>query len=345
MLERLFPLSCLLLVACLLSGCAVSSSRPIPWQDETVELVWPEAPDQPRVRYLRSLSGPADFKEKSRVSEMMSWMLGEQEEGLSFVNPFSVAVSRSGSVWVADTVAHILHRLDMSRGKINYFYDFAGQSLVSPSGVAVDDERQRVYLADASLKTVFVLDADGRYLGSWEPPGGFGRPAGLALDQSGRLLVADVAGGVVHIFNPDGTSDSQVLSKVNSDGRFNRPLNVAVGPNGEILVLDSFSFRVEVQTAQGKLLGTIGQLGDAAGYMARPKGLAVDQSGHVYVSDSAFDNIQVFDMAGNLLMFWGSAGREPGRFNLPAGLFIDEGKRLFVADSYNHRVQVFQLLH
>ena len=322
----------------------MSSSRSIPWQDETVELVWPEAPDQPRVRYLRSLSGPADFKEKSRASELMSWMLGEQQEGISFVSPFSVAVSRSGSVWVADNVAHILYRLDMNRGKIDYFHEFSSHTLVSPSGVAVDDERNRVYLADASLKKVFVLDSEGRYLDNWAPLGGFGRPAGLALDPAGRLLVADVADGVVHIFNPDGTLASQVQSKVNPSGRFNRPLNVAAGPNGEILVLDSFSFRVEVQTAQGELLGTIGQLGDAAGYMARPKGLAVDRSGHVFVSDSAFDNIQVFDMAGNLLMFWGGAGGQPGRFNLPAGLFVDEENRLFVADSYNHRVQVFQLL-
>jgi DNA-binding beta-propeller fold protein YncE len=275
---------------------------------------------------------------------MLSWLLGDQESGASFVSPFSVAASVDGSVWVADNVAHILYRMNVNRGKIDYFHEFSGQRLASPSGVAVDDERKRVYLADASLRTVFVLDSEGRYLSNWMPPEGFGRPAGLALDQAGRLLVADVASGVVHIFNPDGTIASQLHSQVNSDGLFNRPLNVAIGPNGEVLVLDSFSFRVEVQSARGELIGTIGQLGDAAGYMARPKGLAVDASGHVFVSDSAFDNIQVFDMAGNLLMFWGGAGGQPGRFNLPAGLFVDKESRLFVADSYNHRVQVFQLL-
>ncbi|MCK4508685.1 MAG: hypothetical protein KAU27_09095 [Desulfuromonadales bacterium] len=341
MTRRLFFLFLCLI---LLSACAGSISGPVAWQDEAVDLVWPESPEQPRVRYLRSLSGPEDLKEKTKTSGVLSWLLGDRQEEPSLLSPYAVASSRTGAVWVADNVAGMLYRLDMNRRKVDYFQEFSGLSLVSPSGVAVDDERQRVFLTDAGHRQVFVLDSEGNYLASWAPPGGFERPAGLALDPAGRLLVADAAGGKVYIFNPDGTMASQIQSKVNPDGRFTRPLNVAVGPNGEILVLDAFSFRVEVFDAQGELLGTIGELGDAAGYMARPKGLAVDQDGHVFVSDSAFDNIQVFDMAGNLLMFWGSAGRQPGQFNLPAGLFVDHEGRLFVADSYNHRIQAFQLL-
>lgn len=335
-----FP--CLLLS--LLAACAGSASRPIVWQDDAVSLVWPEPPDQPRIQYLRSLSGPEDFKEKSRTAGVLTWLLGDRQEDLPLLSPFAVAVSRPDQMWVADNGSRMLYHLDLSRRRIDYFQEFNGLNLVSPSGVAVDDQRRRVYLADAGHRQVFVLDQTGTYLGSWGPPGGFERPAGLALDADGRLLVADAAGGVVYVFNPDGTLATTVRSKVNPDGRFSRPLNVAVGPHGEILVLDAFGFRVEVLDANGDLLGTIGQLGDAAGYMARPKGLAVDQDGHVFVSDSAFDNIQVFDMAGNLLMFWGGAGRSAGKFSLPAGLFIDQERRLFVADSYNHRVQVFQLL-
>lgn len=328
----------------LLTACAGSPSRPLVWQDDTVSLVWPEPPDQPRVQYLRSLSGPEDFKEKSRAAGVLSWLLGDRQDDLALLSPFAVAVSRSDQVWVADNGSRMLYHLDLNRRRVDYFQEFNGLNLVSPSGVAVDDERRRVFLADAAHKQIFVLDQEGRYLDSWGPAGGFQRPAGLVVDAAGRLLVADAMGGVVYVFNADGTLATTVRSKVNPDGRFNRPLNVAVGPNGEILVLDAFAFRVEVQDAKGELLGTIGQLGDAAGYMARPKGLAVDRDGHVFVSDSAFDNIQVFDMAGNLLMFWGGAGRPAGQFNLPAGLFIDQEKRLFVADSYNHRVQVFQLL-
>lgn len=333
---------CLLLN--LLYGCAGPVSQPVAWQDETIDLIWPEPPDQPRVSYLRSLRGSEDFKKKNQTSGMMNWLLGERREDLSLMSPFAVAASHSGPVWVADSGMHLLCKLDLERQRTEYYHEFDGYKLVSPSGVAVDDERQKVFLADAARDKIFVLDVKGRYLDSWGPPNGFKRPAGLALDPSGRLLVADAMGGVVYVFNPDGKLVSEIHSQLNKDGRFIRPISVASGPNGEILVLDAFAFRVEVLDARGELLGTIGQLGDAAGYMARPRGLAVDREGHVFVSDSAFDNIQVFDMAGRLLMFWGSAGRQPGQFNLPAGLFVDQARRLFVADSYNQRVQVFQLL-
>lgn len=328
----------------LLSGCLGAATQPVSWQDEAVDLVWPEAPDRPRVRYLRSLKGPGDFKEENRTSGILNWLLGDQRKDLSLLSPFAVAVSRSGPVWVADNGAGMLYRLDLDRRRVDYFQEFSGIQLVSPSGVAVDDERQRVFLADAAHKRIFVLDQKGNYLDSWGPTGGFERPAGLAVDAAGRLLAVDALGGMVYIFNIEGKTVAQIGSKVSSTGRFSRPLNVAVGPNGEILVLDALTFRVEVQSAQGELLGTIGQLGDSAGSMARPKGLAVDREGHVFVSDSAFDNIQVFDMAGSLLMYWGRAGGQPGHFNLPAGLFIDHENRLFVADSYNHRIQAFQLL-
>lgn len=337
-------LICCNLMLLVTSGCVGPTSQPFVWQDETVDLVWPDSPDKPRVRYLRSFSGPEDFKVKGRTSEVLTWLFGERQEAPSLLNPFAIAVSRTNSVWVADSGAHALYRLDLSLQKVDYFQGFSGVSLVSPNGVAVDDERRRVFLADAAHRKIFVLDLEGNYLASWGPPEGFEVPAGLSLSSDGRLMVADAQAGYVYIFNPDGTIASQVKSKLNPAGRFSRPLNVAFGPNGEILVLDTFAFRVEVQDVQGNLIGTIGQLGDSAGYLARPKGLAVDQNGSVYVSDSAFDNIQVFDMTGNLLMFWGGAGGNVGQFNLPAGLFIDSDRRLFVADTYNHRVQVFQLL-
>lgn len=343
MLKSLVLFSFCLIVA-LFCGCAGSVSKPLVWQEEGVDLVWPAPPDQARVRYLRSLSGPDDFKSEGQKSKMFTWLLGEQLPEAPFVSPYAVAVDSDGVVWVADNGASMLYRYNLKDRRIDYIQEFSEIQLVSPSGVAVDNQRRKVFLADAGLRKIIVLDFAGNYLSSWEPVGGFDRPSGLAVDAAGRLLVADAGSGVVQVFNVDGSLAKTLNSKVNPDGRFIRPLQVAAGPNGEVLILDAFAFQVEIQDAQGGLLGTVGQLGDAAGYLARPRGLAVDQDGHVFISDAAFDNIQVFDMAGNLLMFWGGAGRSPGQFNLPAGLYIDDKGRFFVADSYNHRVQTFELL-
>lgn len=334
---------CLALLS--LTNCAGLSDKQFVWQDQDISLFWPAPPDQPRIRYLRSLSGPEDFKGSDKESAVLNWLFGQQQKEFPFVTPFSVAVSNAGVVWIVDSSTAMLYRYDSVRHRVDYYESFSAENLSTPSGVVVDDQRQRVFVADAEKRQVFVIDFEGEYLGSRVPEEGFGRPSGMTIDPAGRLLVTDAEKGKVYIFNPDGSLATTLQSRLSENGRFNRPISVAVGPGGEFLILDAFAFQVEVQDAQGRLLRTIGGLGDAAGYFARPKGLAVDGEGHVFVSDAAFDNIQVFDLDGNLLMHWGGPGNGAGQFNLPAGLFVDSGGRLFVADSYNHRIQVFQLLH
>jgi DNA-binding beta-propeller fold protein YncE len=326
-----------------LPGC-VATTQPVSWQEPGVDAAWPQPPDRERVRYLRSLSGPEDFELENSSTGLLDWMFGKRQNDPPLLYPFAVAVSDAEVVWVADSGTALLYRFDPARRRVSYFAQFNERELLAPLGVAVDDERGRVYLSDAGRNEVLVLDREGRYLASWTPPGGFGRPVGLAVDADGRLLVADAGAGIVRVFDSEGAQVETIASLSNPEGRFRRPLSVAVGPAGEVLILDAFAFQIEVQDAAGKLLGTIGRLGDAAGSLARPRGVAVDAAGHVFVSDSAFDNIQVFDMTGNLLMYWGKTGKAPGQFSLPAGLFVDSRQRLFVADSYNHRLQAFQLL-
>lgn len=325
-----------------LVGC--STGKPIVWQEPGIDLVWPVPPDPPRIRYLRSLTGPADFREEGNARGVLNWLLGESEQDWSLLTPYALAYDDFGCLWVADSGARMLYRFDLSRGEIDYIQESNGVRLVTPVGIVADNVNKRVFVADAELASILVFDLKGQLLSRWVPPEGFKRPAGLALDASGRLYAADVLAGHVVIFDPTGKVVERRGSRFNSDGLFNRPIAVAIGPQGELLVNESMAFHIEVQNAQGSLLGTIGRLGDGPGMFARPRGVAVSPQGHVFVSDAAFDNIQVFDLTGQLLMHFGSTGEGAGQFNLPAGLFLSRESRLFVADSYNHRVQVFQFM-
>lgn len=343
-MHRLSRWTVLVPLLAVLAGCGSLSSQPFAWSDPSVERVWPPPPDPPRIRYLRTLTGPDDFQSQRQTAGLWTWLLGERQDQLPLLTPFAVAKSAPGPVWVADNGARLLYRIDVERRRVDYIQEPDGMRLNAPSGVAVDNQRQRVYLADAAHDRIFVLDDQGEALDRWGPRDGFERPAGLAVDATGQLYVADAGSGLVQVFDPQGTLVRTIGSQLNPAGRFDRPLAVAIGPGGEIAILDALAFRIEVQDPAGRLLATIGGVGDAAGHLARPKGLAIDSKGYLFVSDSAFDNIQVFDLTGNLLMYWGEAGDGPGQFNLPAGLAIDENHRLLVADWYNHRVQVFQIL-
>lgn len=327
-----------------LPGCA--SVRPVDrdWADPQVDLVWPGSPAEPRIRFLRAITGPADFHDESQTGRFFRWIVGEKKQQIQLNFPYGVAADGEGKVWVTDTGSRIVHVFDLVRNRVDYLANAGNEPFLSPIGVTVDSGRRRLYVSDSVLKKVFLFDHEGSFLGFRQPPGGFGRPAGLATDTEGNLYVVDVLKGEVEVFSAAGDYLRSIGSTQTSDGKFNRPSNVFVDGSGRVFVTDSMNFRVEIIGSQGEPLGTIGQLGDVPGAFARPRGVAVDSEGHVYVADAAFDNLQIFDAAGRLLLYFGGLGRGPGKFNLPAGLYFDRNDRLYVVDAFNHRVQIFQYL-
>ena len=328
----------------ILCGCSAVLPPEDVWLPRQDELVWPKPPSPPRIRYLRTLTGPQDFVKPDQTTSLLDWLVGERELTVPLLTPMAVTADGVSKVWVADSSAGMIFQFDLAKERVDYFRQVGDLALQSPSGLAYDPRTERLYVADVMLGKVFVLDEEGQLLGERSLPEGFQRPGGLAIDKAGRLYVADALRGEVIIFDADGRVQGRVGSRSSPDGRFQRPTQLALGPHGELLIVDALRFLIEVQGPTGQLLGTIGEIGDGPGALARPRGIAVDSEGHVYVADAAFDNVQVVDLAGRLLMHWGGAGSAHGQFNLPAGLFMDGADRLYVADSYNHRVEVFAYL-
>ncbi|HAD04442.1 MAG: hypothetical protein A2091_03415 [Desulfuromonadales bacterium GWD2_61_12] len=324
------------------SGCTLLSPAAVEWADAEVSAVWPSPPDPPRLRYLRSLSGAADFAEKGKSGRFFRWLTGEADRGVPLVSPYGVAADGQGRVWVADMGVAAVHVIDLARRRVEYIVQAGNTFLVSPVGVALDLFRNMLYISDAGLNKVFVFDLDGRYIGERTGLAAFGRPAGLAVDAAGQLYVVDVVKSQVDIFSPDGGYLRSLKSAAPPDREFKLPSNVAVAADGSVFVVDSMNFRLEVFDAEGRSQRTIGLLGDVPGTFARPRGIALDADGHIYVADAVLDNVQIFDRDGKLLLFFGGRGKAAGEFSLPSGLFFDQFNRLYVADVYNQRIQVFQ---
>jgi DNA-binding beta-propeller fold protein YncE len=346
MSARLFPwIRIAPVLVLLVVGCVFGRPAEVVWSDPAVSLVWPDPPETPRIRFLRSFGDPGEVDIKEEKSgRVLRWLTGESTDRLPLLSAYGITADGSGRVWVTDAGAGMVHAFDLARNKVDYLTGSRDMPFASPVGIAVDPSIERLYVADSGLGKVLVLDYWGNLLGTRQPPAGFGRPGGLACDAQGNLYAVDVLKGTVEIFSREGVHRRSLGSAAASDGRFNRPSNVFVDRQGRIFVSDAMNFHIEMFTADGASLGTIGSLGDVPGTFSRPRGVAVDSEGHVYVADAAFDNIQIFDPAGKLLLYFGGPGKSPGNFNLPAGLFFDAEDRLYVVDSYNRRIQVFQYL-
>lgn len=217
--------------------------------------------------------------------------------------PAGVAVDSEDRLFVSDAELHSITCFSPSGQVIGRF---GTTSLGRPGGIAIDQRRNRLYVADAKQSRIVVFDSKSLefrdYLGTKSKPG-----------------------------KPE-------------NGTFDAPTNVAVDRQGNLYVADTWNYRVQVLDPAGKFLRAFGTQGDRPGEFIRPKGIAVDSEGHVYVADAEFNNFQIFSPEGQPLLAVGQLGSAPGQFALIAGLYIDSKDRIYTTEMFYGRIQVFQYL-
>lgn len=301
-------------------------------------LIWPAPPAAPRIRYVRSVSGPRDWGiAKSFLRRMIDALAGRGED--HFVRPTGVA-EHDGVLYVADAGAQVLWILDAAQNRSVRVSEAGAAALASPVAVAVRPDGA-VFVADTMLKKVFLFDREGELI-RVAAEKGLERPAGLAYDPAKReLYVGDSATNRIGVYGRDGGLIRTWGRAGSRDGEFNHPTHVSLDRSGTLLVTDALNFRLQAFDREGRFLRKQGRHGDGSGDFAAPKGVAADREGHVYVVDALFDAVQIFDRDGTLLLTFGRRGTQAGQFWLPNGLFINDQDQIYVADAYNRRVQVF----
>ncbi len=298
--------------------------------------VWPDPPQQARIRLVGTFGRPEDIGIRPSVfGRIWHWIVGA--EARDMVRPYSFAALGS-RLAVTDPGAGAVHVYDLSRGSYERIDKAGRQLLRSPVGAVMLEDA--LYVADSALAGIFVFDADGKLARTLND---IQRPTGLAWDPGGkRLYVTDTMSHSIVVLDRDGERLFAFGRRGTGNGEFNFPSHITVA-DGRLYVNDTMNFRIQVFDLDGKFLSSFGKHGDSAGNFAQPKGVGLDSEGHIYVVDALFNRVQIFNADGELLLVFGGDGGSPGDFWLPSGLLIVED-RIYVADSYNQRVQVFQFL-
>jgi DNA-binding beta-propeller fold protein YncE len=336
----LFTFSILLIAAACAGPEIANVNLPV---EQSSDLVWPRPPQTPRIRFVRTISRPADVGiGRSWFRKTMDTIMGTKQMVGAMLRPYGV-FARGDRIYVTDPGISLLHVIDVTGKKYFQIRKAGKEMLISPIGVTVD-EYSNIYLTDSVLKKVFEFDKGGKLLKEIGLPGLFLRPTGIAANKD-RIYVIDTLGHKVFTFSKNGGKLLFHFGKRGTGkGEFNYPTNIFIGKDGLLYITDSMNFRVQIFDTDGNFLSAFGKEGDGSGDFSRPKGIAVDSEGHIYVADTHFDTIQIFDRKGNLLLGFGETGRRKGKMVLPAGIFIDNKDRIYVADSYNNRIQIFQYL-
>jgi hypothetical protein len=291
-----------------------------------------------------------------------------------FVLPIGVAVDATGRVLVLDYTDKRIRAIANGQvttlagnGKLGYA---DGPTLSAmfhdPLGVAVDSGG-KVYISEDVKNTIRLIDNGqvstfaGNGSGYSDGPAAsakFSGPEGLAVDNKGKLYIADtlnqrirvIENGVVSTLAGNGTmgfADGPADSAM-----FSNPSAIAVDGQERVYVADFDNVRVRViYRGQVSTLAGNGKSGyvDGPAVLARFEslgGIAVDFQGRVYVADSknqvirVIENGQVSTFAGNGSPGYVDGPGESAMFNWPYGIAIDLSGNVTVADSKNAKIRL-----
>lgn len=342
-------LALLLVAGCGAAGGGRDAASQMP--EKNKELLWPEPPLIPRIKYVGFLRSQNDLT-KDGGAQFVDVLLGSKRLPDSLNQPMAIAPSPDGKrLYVSDYIKRGVYVFDFQNNQMFRFgVGRQADSFRRPLGITVD-AKGNVYVVDSDLKAVRVFDSKGNFLRNIASPR-LERPTGIALDPSRqRIYVADSSkrdskNHLVHIFREDGTHLKTLGAGVGSrQGEFIFPTYLTVDPKGNVYVADTLNARIQVFDSEGRYVKTIGERGDAIGMFFRPKGIALDTFGNVYVVDSGWSNIQIFNQTGQVLLFFGARGRLPGLLFNPTGIAIDGQNRIYIADTFNQRVNIYQLIN
>jgi DNA-binding beta-propeller fold protein YncE len=329
----------------LLAGCATEQTQ------ENMKLVWPPAPQEARIEFVRSIQSASDVDtDNTYKSDLVQFLTGQKPPENHFADPKGIAISDDGQrVYVTDFEQLAVFEFDFANKK---FSRVGGKDkqFERPSGIAIDDD-ENLYVVETEKKGIQVLNKNGAELRFITDPS-INRPTGIAIDRKRqRIYLADTSHSAdkdhtVKIFDLQGKLLGAIgKGKGSAPGEFLFPTYVAVDQAGNVYVTDTLNSRVQKFDPEGKYLDYFGERGTGWGMFDKPKGVALDSFDNLYAVDSGWSNVQIFNQKKQILLFFGGRGSYPGLLMNPTAIAIDKNNRIYVADNLNHRVEVYQLVN
>ncbi len=213
-------------------------------------------------------------------------------------SPVGVAAASDGRMFVSDSRLRAVLRFD-ARGRGDGELKPPPGGFLRPGGLALDESRGRLWVADAAAHLVHAYSLNGDYLfsigGRGEGPGRFNYPTYLSVDErTGTLWVCDSGNFRLQSFTAGGKPLKAVGSGGDRPGYLARPRGVALDSEGHLYVADGILSTVQIFDPEERFLLYFGERGAGPGEFYLPGGVFIDAGDRIYVADTYNSRVQVF---------------------------------------------------
>ncbi len=275
-------------------------------------------------------------------------------------HPLIDAVDASGNVWVTDTANNRIEKFS-SAGVLLGAYGSVGSGagqFNGPWGIAVNQSTGNVYVSDQGNNRIEEFSSSGAFIKAvgWGVSNGNSEletctsscqaglagsgngevyvEAGVAVDSSGNIWVADYGNNRIQEFSEAGGFIQKFGSEGTGEGLFKGPLNIAFS-GGKLYITDYGNNRVQEFSTAGKPEGRIGE-----GKLADPYGIATDPTtGNLVVADYGNTRVQVFSQTGAPVTKFGSSGSGTEQFTGPTGVAVSATGAVYAVDYASNRIE------
>jgi len=220
--------------------------------------------------------------------------------------PAGIVVDAVGTIYVSDAQQGRVFGYD-GNGKLLWLLGRATAitskqglgDFASPAGMAVDNSKNRIYVADKHAHQVKVFSNMGSHLfdigNSGKAGEDFKFPEAVALDQVGNIHVLDTQRLRVFTLTAEGGFlRSFSLKNAATPGVSVRPKGIAIDSDGHVYVVDAVNNNVLIFNPDGTFLYAWGRTGTLPGDFWTPTGIFIDSHDVIYVADQTNSRVQVF---------------------------------------------------
>ncbi|HSB11000.1 MAG TPA: NHL repeat-containing protein [Blastocatellia bacterium] len=229
-----------------------------------------------------------------------------------FNTPSGIAIDRAGSILVADTSNNRIRKI-AADGRVTTFAGNGNAGFKDgkadqaefdgPIGIAVD-KRGNVFVADTYNDRIRKISSDGNVItmaGTGSPGFSDGdasiaqlnTPAGVAIDDSGNIFVADTGNDAIRRISAKGevsTIAGRSAETTGESAALRHPIGLAVTHDGFVFATEaSRVIRIAPDGSAEAYAGGRQGFAEGAGARARfsgPAGIAIDREGNLFVADA-----------------------------------------------------------